>query len=52
MQFEKIRLPAFNRSIRFRKSNLSTGLNRMNDTIDIASVTGEILYNRELMSTV
>lgn len=44
MQFEKNKITALIGPFRMRKSTFLRSLNRMNDTIDIAKVTGQILY--------
>ena len=44
MQFEKNKITALIGPSGSGKSTYLRSLNRMNDTIDIASVTGEILY--------
>ena len=44
MQFEKNKITALIGPSGSRKSTYLRSLNRMNDTIDIANVTGEILY--------
>ena len=51
MQFEKNKITALIGPSGSGKSTYLRSLNRMNDTIDIAKVTGQILY-RGLMSTV
>ena len=45
MQFEKNKITALIGPSGCGKSTFIRSLNRMNDTIDIAKVTGKILYN-------
>ena len=47
MQFEKNKITALVGPSGSGKSTYLRGLNRMNDTIDIAKVTGQILYQRD-----